>query len=59
MGQTGKVSAWWILSPFCQQNYSPGKWGKGVLWAPALAKPDGIQVGDVQAGTALKLFVPQ
>lgn len=44
---------------FLPQNYSPGHWGKGVLWAPALAKPDGIQVGDVEAGTALKaLFVP-
>lgn len=33
MGQTGKGSVCWILSPSCQQNYSPGKWGKGVLWA--------------------------
>lgn len=34
MGQTGKESVCWMLSPFCQQNYSPGRWAKGVLWAP-------------------------
>lgn len=34
LAQTGQEFLWRILSPFCQQNYSPAKWGKGALWAP-------------------------
>lgn len=51
-----------FLSPSSRQNYSPDKFGGGVLWHPLklLQNLVRIQTGDIQAGTALKAqFVPQ